>query len=67
MQVAAHDALDVPMPADDFGELAGVRETVGVHLRDPRRERRVVHEDHGWARGRFLEARRQPTQPLGAE
>src|SRR5207249_8784141 len=24
MQVAAHDALDVPMPADDFGELAGV-------------------------------------------
>ena len=67
VQVAAHDPLDMPMPADDFGELGRVRETVGVHPRDPRQERRMVHENHGRPVGRLLEARREPAQSLGAE
>src|SRR5207237_2067853 len=67
MQVAGHDALDLRMASDDPGELAGVGEAVGVHLSDPRGERRVVHEDQGRTRGRFLEPRREPTQTLRAE
>src|SRR2546426_12496405 len=55
------------MPAYDVSERGGIRETVAVHGRDPRHERRMMHEDDGRALARLVQARREPAQTLVAE
>jgi hypothetical protein len=55
------------MAADDLDELAAAGEAVAIHVRDPRLERRTMHEDDGRPIGRLGQARREPAQTLLAE
>ena len=47
MHMAADDAFHLRMAFDDLGEFNWVRQTHAVHMGNPRREWRVMHEDQG--------------------
>jgi hypothetical protein len=67
VHVAADHALHLGMAADDAGQIVLALEPHVVHRLHAGHERRMVHEDHGRARGRFAEARVEPVKPLCAQ
>ena len=52
MQMAAQDALDLPIAGHDLGKGGGVPQPVTVHMRDTGGEGRVVHQDNSRPLGR---------------
>jgi len=67
VQVAAEDAFDLGMARDDFGKTHGIVEAVIVHVGNARRERRMMHQDHGRPIRLCSERRVEPAEPLGAQ
>src|SRR6516162_3974589 len=67
MQMAAQDALDLPIAGYDLGKGGSVAQPVAVHMRDAGGEGRVVHQDYGRPLGGSLQRQFEPSEPLCAQ